>query len=128
MNLGGCLCGQIKYRIDGDIGDVVHCHCKTCQKAHSAAFSSVAAVADSNFNLVSGTLKNYESSKGKFRYFCGDCGSQIYAKRNGTQHMVLRMGSLDSVPNVKESSHIWLSQKASWYEVTSDLPQHQEFE
>lgn len=129
MITGSCLCGNVKYNILGRVGDIVHCHCETCRKAHGSAFSSVAAVADADFEL-SGIehLKSFESSKGKHRYFCSNCGTQIYAKRDDTQHIILRLGSLDDDPNSKEKNHIWVSQKASWYSISNHLPEHPEFE
>ncbi|BBB27200.1 GFA family protein [Amphritea japonica] len=129
MITGSCLCGNVKYTISGTVGKIVHCHCNTCQKAHGSAFSSVAAVEDKYFD-ISGTehLKSFESSKGKKRYFCANCGTQIYAKRENTEHLILRLGSLDDDPRAEEKSHIWLSQKASWYRINNNLPEHQEFE
>ena len=125
---GSCLCGAVKYKIHGDVGDIIHCHCTTCRKAHGSAFSSVAAVQDSDFNLLSkDTLKSYESSVNKHRYFCSNCGSQIYAKRNNTSHVILRLGSLDSKINSLEKEHIWVSQKANWYSIHSQLPECEEF-
>ena len=129
MITGSCLCGEVKYEISGKVGDIVHCHCQTCRKAHGAAFSSVAAVNDHEFHLLGNvTLGCFESSKGKKRYFCVNCGTQIYAKREGTEHIVLRLGYLDDDPQSVEKSHIWLSQKASWYSLRSDVPEHLEFE
>lgn len=126
---GSCLCGKVRYQLSGPVGDIVHCHCQTCRKAHGAAFSSVAAVADNHFS-VSGReqLASFESSKGKRRYFCSNCGTQLYAKRDNTQHVILRLGSLDDDPGSQEKSHIWLSQKASWYSLDKRLAQHAEFE
>ena len=57
MITGGCLCGAVKYRLTGPLGDIVHCHCETCRKTHSSAFSSVAAVADTDFQLLEGAGK-----------------------------------------------------------------------
>ncbi len=129
MISGSCLCGKVKYKITGDVGDIVHCHCQTCQKAHGSAFSSVAAVNDNAFSLTGAdSLKFFESSPGKKRYFCSNCGTQIYAKKNNTKHIVLRLGSLDDNPKSNEKSHIWVSQKASWYSINSDIPEHQQFE
>jgi len=129
MISGGCLCGRVKYDISGELGDIVHCHCKTCRKAHGAAFSSVAAVKDDDFTLSGReSLSSFESSPGKVRQFCSVCGTQVYAKREGTKHLILRLGSLDSEPKSKEKNHIWVSQKASWYSIKSDLPECQEFE
>jgi hypothetical protein len=129
MVTGSCLCGNVKYQISGTIGDIVHCHCQTCRKAHGSAFSSVAAVKDKDFKLINkATLGCYESSKGKNRYFCPNCGTQIYAKKDGTEHIVLRLGSLDDDPKSDETSHIWVSQKATWYSLNSNLPEYLEFE
>ncbi|WP_369857856.1 GFA family protein [Candidatus Thalassolituus haligoni] len=129
MVTGSCLCGNVKYEISGQIGDIVHCHCQTCRKAHGSAFSSVAGVQNSDFKLVGDVkLGCYESSPGKNRYFCPNCATQIYAKKDGTKHIVLRLGSLDGDPKSKELNHIWVSQKASWYSLKSNLPEHLEFE
>ncbi|WP_438269521.1 GFA family protein [Neptunomonas phycophila] len=38
MITGSCLCGNVSYEISGEVGDIVHCHCVTCRKAHGAAF------------------------------------------------------------------------------------------
>lgn len=70
MIKGSCLCGHVNYKISGTVGDIVHCHCQTCRKAHGSAFSSVAAVSDADFHLSGDNLlKFYESSKGKKTIF-----------------------------------------------------------
>ncbi|WP_428033634.1 GFA family protein [Amphritea sp.] len=127
MIRGSCLCGKVKYEISGQPGAIVHCHCQTCRKAHGSAFSSVAAVQDSNFHLQGGALlKSFESSPGKHRFFCSECGTQVYAKRDNTPHIILRLGSLDDDPQVAEEKHIWVSQKAPWYAIHNALPEHDE--
>lgn len=128
MIAGSCLCGKVKYKISGTVGDIVHCHCQTCRKAHAAAFSSVAQVKKADI-LFSGShhLNSFESSSGKRRYFCSNCGSQMYSQRDGHKHLVLRLGSLDTHPRLVELKHSWISQKAEWYVIDSHLPQRQEF-
>jgi len=129
MIKGSCLCRNVRYEIFGQVGEIVHCHCQTCRKAHGAAFSSVAAVEDSDFKLFGEQfLKTFESSEGKKRFFCGFCGTHIYAKRDRTSHVILRLGSLDDDPNSAEKSHIWVSQKAHWYTIGNDLVEYSEFE
>jgi hypothetical protein len=129
MISGSCLCGKIRYEISGKLGGIVHCHCQTCRKAHGSAFSSVAPVLDKDFQLFGeGNLNFYRSSKGKVRYFCSNCGTQIYAKRDATKHLILRLGSLDDDPCSREDKHIWVSQKASWYSLRNSLPEYLEFD
>ena len=43
-----------------------------------------------------GLLKGFESSPGKTRYFCSQCGSHIVAARAGKDTILLRMGCLDT--------------------------------
>ncbi|EPJ50743.1 MAG: hypothetical protein OFPI_19490 [Osedax symbiont Rs2] len=126
---GSCLCGKVMYQISGEVGDIIHCHCQSCRKAHGSAFSSVAMVSDNDFHLSSETpLSEYESSPGKYRCFCSHCGTQIYAKRENTEHIILRLGSLDDDPDATEKQHIWVSQKASWYDIKGDLAEFKEFQ
>lgn len=128
MFTGSCLCKRVQYQV-ASMGGIVHCHCETCRKAHGAAFSSVAPVDDEAFTIEGQQyLKSFESSPGKHRFFCGECGSQIYAKRDNTPHIILRLGTLDSEPKSKEKSHIWLSQKAPWYQLHSQLSEFEKFE
>lgn len=131
MIQGSCMCGEVRYAIRGDVGDITHCHCTTCRKAHGSAFSSVAAVQISDFEFTSGEslIKCYNSSPDKVRCFCSSCGSHIYAHKDGQKHFVLRLGTLDDDPMVKPANHIWLSLKAPWYdpETDGDLPKYEEW-
>ena len=118
MSLNGtCLCGTVSYEITRDLKGIVHCHCQTCRKAHGSAFSSVSSVLVEDFHLTGkDNLTGYESSLGKVRYFCKTCGSQIYAKRSDVNHIILRMGTLDSATAAPVLAHIWMSNKATWYD------------
>ena len=40
--------------------------------------------------------------------------------------MVLRMGTVDGDPGARPTRHIWVSQKAPWYEIRDDLPRLEE--
>lgn len=122
MISGSCLCGSARYDITGEISDIVHCHCETCRKAHGSAFSSVAMVPLENFSIKHDEpLGSYESSPGKTRYFCSKCGTQLYAHRGDKDHVMLRLGSLDSEISSSEFAHIWLSEKADWYSLHTDI-------
>jgi len=131
MIKGSCMCGKVTYAIKGEIGNITHCHCTTCRKAHGSAFSSVAAVQIEDFEFTSGRelIKCFPSSSDKVRCFCSNCGSHIYAHREGQAHYILRLGTLDDDPGVRPVNHIWLSLKAPWYEPETDcdLPKFEEW-
>jgi len=127
MISGSCLCGKVTYSVSGRVSDIVHCHCIKCRKAHGSAFSSVASVPAAHFKLMGeSNPKYYESSPGKYRFFCSECGTQIYAKRTDTNFVVLRLGSLDTDFPGKERAHTWVSEGASWYDPNKELPQYDE--
>ena len=127
MTSGSCLCGNAAYEFSAEVRGVIHCHCITCRKAHGSAFSSVARVPAAEFRLTGDKyLECFESSPGKHRHFCSNCGTHIYAKRDGRDHVILRLGSLDTQLGAKEVAHTWMSDSADWFDLDSDLPRYEE--
>ena len=126
MLTGSCLCGRIRYEIDGKIGLVAHCHCVACRKAQGGAFATNAPVRTKYFRLVSGAdvVTEFESSPGKKRCFCRVCGSPLWSYRVSDPDIIrIRLGLLDSEPGRRPLAHTWVSEKAPWFEITDDLPQ-----
>jgi hypothetical protein len=122
---GGCLCGGIRYEIDGPFGVVTNCHCTMCRKAQGAAFATNAPVARDDFHLLKGAdlLTEYESSPGKLRCFCRVCGSPIYSYRRADAGTVrVRFGTLDGDPGVRATAHFAVASKAPWFDITDGLP------
>ncbi len=128
MLTGSCLCGQVRYAIDGKIGPAGYCHCAQCRKANGSAFAANAPVRTKYFRLLSGeeTVREYESSPGKFRAFCAHCGSPIYSRRTSEPDLRrIRLGSLDADPERRPLAHFWVGSKAAWFTITDDLPQYE---
>lgn len=121
---GGCLCGAVRYEAEGLTGPIGHCHCPTCRKAHASAFSTVARTSREGFRWIQGeeVIRAYESSPGKRRNFCSNCGSHLIAEWESEDEVILRIGSLDSDPIAWPVAHIWTELKAPWYELDTKLP------
>ncbi|HEX3695471.1 MAG TPA: GFA family protein [Polyangia bacterium] len=123
---GSCLCGGIKYQVDGAIGEVVNCHCSMCRKATGAAFRTRGAVAAPAFRWVTGEelLSKYESSPGQTRTFCRVCGATLVTFfRDHPDQLGLPLGTLDDDPGVRPSAHVFVASNALWFEITDGLPQ-----
>lgn len=122
---GSCLCRAVAYEAAGFAGPLGHCHCRTCRKAHSAAFATTARVHRADFRWTRGedNLRHFESSPGKLRHFCSLCGSHLMAEWVGQPMVILRLGCLDTDIEERPIVHIWTSQKAPWLEIADDLPQ-----
>ena len=112
---GNCLCGSVEYEVS-EVGSIAHCHCRTCRKAHAAAFASTARVNREHFRWLRGKekLSSFESSPGKLRHFCSGCGSHLVAERAGQAHFILRVATLNDDPGIKPSMHIWRSHDVPW--------------
>lgn len=125
---GSCLCGAIAYEVDGFSSDIQHCACRTCQKSHSAAFNTAACVKHDQFRWLRGeaSLKGYESSQGKIRYFCRECGSQMIAQREGKDYLMLRVATLDEDPMMKPTSILWMSDASPWLSFEHGIASYQE--
>ena len=129
MIKGGCYCGAVKYEIRGRLLRFVNCHCDDCRKFSGSAFSSVLVVTDKGFAITSGedNLIPYNSSPGKHRYFCKNCGCHVFARAEQRPGMVLvRAGSLDDDPGMRPQCHIWVKSKAPWHEICDTILQYQE--
>lgn len=136
---GSCLCGGIKYEINGPLVGPSNCHCTMCRKQHGAAFRSRARVEISDFKWVQGEdlVTFYESTPGTFRGFCRVCGSPIINKFSAGTPLAERdpqapsrygiaLATLDEDPGLRPTAHSFVAYKAPWYEITDDLPQYPE--
>ena len=122
---GSCLCGEIVYRAERTAGPMGNCHCRMCRKAHGSAFSTVLPVEADGFRWVRGEagLQRYESSSGKWRWFCGRCGSQLVSTRDAIpDSLLLRAGSIDSGYDRGPVAHGWVESRATWHEIADELP------
>jgi hypothetical protein len=126
MYEGSCLCGALRYEIQGELGEFGYCHCTSCRKASGSAHAANSPVKRADFRFVSSTetLHEYESSPGKFRSFCTGCGSPIYARGSEDPDVLrIRLGTLDSSFAGQPKAHCWVSDKAPWEPLNDDLPQ-----
>ena len=128
MIRGSCLCGAVGYEADALSGPMVHCHCRTCQKAHSAAFATTARVRREGFRWTRGEdqRRSFESTSGKLRWFCQACGSHLMAEWVVADQVILRLGSADEGLDALPVAHIWTSHQARWDLGEDGLPRHPE--
>ncbi|AHL75594.1 aldehyde-activating protein [Stutzerimonas stutzeri] len=124
---GSCLCRRVTYEINGPLTDVLNCHCSMCRKLHAAAFRTRARIASRDWKTLSGveSIKFYESSSGEHKAFCSTCGSSLFTRFDAYPEVLgFPLGTLDTDPGVKPTRNVYVANKAPWFDITDDLPCH----
>jgi hypothetical protein len=127
---GSCLCGAISFEVSQLERITANCHCSMCRKFHGAAFATFGVAKASDFTWLKGedSLNSFEAANGTIRKFCGECGSSLIFKlpNDSGEFVEFALGTLDTDVCLKPTSHIYTEFKASWFEISDDLPQFKE--
>jgi len=123
---GRCLCDAVRYAVTGDLGPLIHCHCRFCRRAHGAPFVTVTPVPRQRFRWTAGeSLVREHANAAGSRLFCSACGSRLLSvPRSAPGILSLVVASLDDPPSGPALMHINVESKAPWHEIRDDLPQH----
>jgi hypothetical protein len=114
LHTGGCQCGAVRYRAEGEIGFPHVCHCRMCQKAAGNYFMPFGGVKYENFRFTRGEPSWFQSSDTVKRGFCGRCGTPLFYD-GGSDHISITLGSLDDPESIKPQIQTNLSHKMSWF-------------
>ena len=114
---GSCLCGAVRFEIEGEFERFYLCHCGYCRKdtgsAHAAnLFSSAAAL-----RWISGSDNVRQFNLPATRHakaFCSTCGSALPLLQMNGKLLMVPAGSLTSKLSIRPTAHIFASSKASW--------------
>ena len=121
---GRCLCGAVRYTVDGPLRDVSACHCSQCRKQSG---HHVAATSTAKADLtITGKDKItwFSSSPGYRRGFCGACGSHLFWDNQESEKIGIFAGSLDGAAGLKIFEHIFVADKGDYYDIADDVPRH----
>ena len=123
---GGCQCGSIRYRINGEPLALAVCHCTECQRQSGSAFGMSLIVRRDIFELVSGELKDFSRSSDSGRAvrcaFCPSCGTRIYHEPSYVTGVLnVKAGTLDDTSALQPTLHAWTSSKQGWVAVPGEV-------
>jgi hypothetical protein len=74
---GGCLCGEIRYRVTEPALDTNFCHCRMCQRFSGSPVTAASTYPASAVQFTKGEPRYYKSSPFAERGFCANCGSSL---------------------------------------------------
>jgi hypothetical protein len=120
---GGCLCGAVRFEVDGPLRDVIVCHCSLCRRAGTSAAAHSWAPR-SAIRLVAGAPKVYVDVNRRERSFCRTCGASLFWAFPGGEGLSISAGALDDPPPLRVARHIFAGSAAPWESFPSDVPVH----
>lgn len=122
---GGCLCGAIRYAIDGPVLTSDWCHCRLCQRSAGAPAVAWFTVPTSAFHYTKGEPRTYASTERGRRQFCGSCGTQLVFF-DGDAERDITVASLDDPARVPPQHHIWTMSQLPFVKLEDGLPRHRQ--
>ena len=120
---GGCLCGDVRYRIDGDPIISTTCQCRSCRKASAAPIVPWIHLDATTFAFVAGKPVEFQSSPGVIRTFCGRCGTPLtYWTTSYGPAIDVTTATLDDPEAFPPVIHVWTSHRLGWVTLADGLP------
>lgn len=122
---GGCLCGAVRYEVDGEIGFMGHCYCIDCRKTSGTAHGSHVSIPKAAVKIT-GEVSTYDraADSGNIvsRSFCKICGSPVYSTNSGMPDFYfIRASSLDDLEIFKAQVTVYTSRAPSWGRIDPDV-------
>ncbi len=124
MHKGACLCGAVRFEVQGDLPTPDACHCSQCRKA-SGHFWASTDVAKSAVTIHGEEqVRWFQSSEKVRRGFCGTCGSQLFWDPVHHDKIAIAMGAFDAPTGTRLGKHIFTADKGDYYAIADGLPQN----
>lgn len=124
---GGCLCGAIRYKVEGEPLMSGACYCRDCQYVAGGAEAVGAGYPAEALTVTKGETRQFviksDSGADVTRHFCPTCGVHLFA-HNSThpQFLSIKIGTLDDPSGFKSQGNIWTSSAQPWHHIDPDLP------
>ena len=123
---GGCYCGQVRYKAEGEPVMKGQCHCRECQYISGGAPNVILAMPIAGFAYTKGTPKTFTRSdleRAVTREFCADCGTHMVSRAPGFPAVIIKVGTLDNPKAYGEPNlAIFTIDKQSFHHIPEGMP------
>jgi len=130
---GSCLCGAVRFAVDGRVSPLQYCHCRRCQKASGGAFVAAVAARTGDIRWLAGeelvevfALPVRDAPPPYRTAFCRCCGAPVPIVDPSRPFAVIPAGAFDGQPELTPLRHIFVSLNPPWYAIRDQLPQFEQ--
>ncbi|MFT4253969.1 MAG: GFA family protein [Caulobacter sp.] len=118
---GGCQCGAVRFRVEGEPGRASICHCRMCQKAFSGPFGALVTVEVANLAWTRGERSVFQTSDAIKRGFCAACGSPLTFEWSA-EKIDLAVFAFDDPSAVAPVVQLAVETRPAWVAHLADMP------
>lgn len=122
---GCCLCGEVRYEVEGDFEYFYLCHCELCRKDTGSAHAANLFTSAAQLQWLAGADKVKHFNLPSTRHgksFCSICGSALPSMQMNGALLVVPAGSLDSAVLMSPTAHIFVASRADWDNALEEFP------
>ncbi len=113
---GGCLCGDIRYRVTGEATHTNICHCTQCQRQTGSLIGAFFTYPLDRFEILQGKPTAYRASDFAAREFCARCGSTLFWRADGADEIDCFLGTLDQPDRMpRPADQLWTRHRVPWF-------------
>jgi hypothetical protein len=122
---GGCLCGELRFRVTAPALDSGYCHCRMCQRNSGAPVVAWATFPAASFSWIAGMPDTFASSPHAKRHFCSHCGSYlVFVSSDFPGEVTVNTASFDDPDAYPPLKHIYTESRIGWFRTADALPVH----
>jgi hypothetical protein len=118
---GGCQCGAVRFRVEGEPARASICHCRMCQKAFAGPFGALVTVEVADLTWTRGARSTFQSSDAITRGFCAACGTPLTYEWS-TDRIDLAVFAFDDPSAVEPVVQLEPGSRLAWMDHLADMP------
>ena len=122
---GSCLCGAVRFEVEGSFERFFLCHCSSCRKDTGSAHAANLFSTSAKLSWLEGEdqVTTYKLPATRHaKSFCKTCGSALPRLHAGTTALIVPAGSLESPVTMRPDAHIFVASRADWDHELERLP------
>jgi hypothetical protein len=130
---GGCQCGSVRYRYQGEVLNLFVCHCTECQKQSGSACAMGLWIYSDRLVRLSGELRCWSrklaSGQDMVCEFCDRCGTRVYHTSDSNRAagiISIKPGTLDDTSWLRPAAHIWTTRAQPWVQFAAEAKRHEQ--
>lgn len=118
---GGCQCGAVRFRVEGQPGRASICWCRMCQKAFAGPFGALVTVDVADLVWTRGERSRFQSSDSIQRGFCAACGTSLTFEYSDDK-IDLAVFAFDEPSAVAPRVQLAVESRPVWMEHLAEMP------